>query len=539
MDFNGIFSNLSRSDAGGKTGSVVQIGDNNFIFDVYLWNGETKVGLLFSAIEELKIVDDLRYFYSYGYMKFSNGNDVLESYNAGGKVKPYNFRGDGRDYLCIEIMPQLKPDDVFVQDVSEEERKEFCLKYTFSIYKTDEEIMEDKGIKFKKIYFWDVDYQLLNEIDARFTTSEVSVGDKTTSPTAASTLSPNKTIKNTDDVKRYTGDSLKFLLDKSLNKIAKSGFKASKEWDKGGALLEHHTNSGHKAIDDIQYLINYHVSTKEYDYVPCILKKTRYTDEYTFIPITTYLQNSMYKTGGLLGGIFGSKTGGKNMTEDFALSKVDTNTSDGMGGLFNFGTKTSPNSFNAINYNVIENYSFIKPDTDIVQKDISTHFVHSYDPQGFFTCSIKSNNLKNSKKSIFNNNIKNMPNMSDSKGQDILPTNQLREENNNVQHVYSPGLGTGQNFQKLNFGRNKGLMASVFKNTAIYFKIKGLTRRKSGTFFNINRSDNQSPNEHDKMVLGSYFTTMVIHEFIRGSYFNHIYATKPSTTDKQNFANML
>jgi hypothetical protein len=536
------FNNFLRSDEGGSTGSVVQIGDNNYIFDVYLWNGETKVGLTFASIEELKIVDDFRYFYSYGYMKFSNASDVLESYNAGGKMKPYNFRGDGRDYLNIEIMPQIKPDDVSVQNVSEEERKEFCLKYTFSIYKTEEELREDKGIKFKKIYFWDVDYQLLNEIDARFTTSEVSLADKTAkNPTAAvtETTKPDKALKNTDDVKRYTGDCLKFLLDKSLNKISKSGFKASKEWDKGGIKIEHHTNSGHKAIDDVQYLINYHVSTKEYDYVPCILKKTRYTDEYTFIPITTYLQNSMYKSGGMLGGLVGSKTGGKNMTEDFTLSKVDTAGSDGMGGLFNFGTNKSSNAFNAINYNVIENYSFVKPDADIVQKDVSTHFVHSYDPQGFFTCSIKSNNLKNSQKSIHSNNIKNMPNTSNSNGADILPTNQLREDNNNVQHVYTSGLGTGQNFQKMNFGRNKGLMASVFKNAAIYFRIKGLTRRRTGTFFNVNRTDNQSPNEHDKMVLGSYFTTMVIHEFNRGSYFNHIYGTKSSSSEKQNFAKML
>ena len=82
-------------------------------------------------------------------------------------------------------------------------------------------------------------------------------------------------------------------------------------------------------------------------------------------------------------------------------------------------------------------------------------------------------------------------------------------------------------------------MASVFKNAAIYFRIKGLTRRKTGTFFNVNRTDNQSPNEHDKMILGSYFTTMVIHEFNRGAYFNHIYGTKSSSSEKQNFAKML
>ena len=125
MSFNKIFSNLFRGSEGGSSGNVVQIEDNNYIFDVYLWNGETKTGITFAAIDELKIVDDLRYFYSYGYILFSNNNDILETFNGDGKIKPYNFRGDGRDYLQIEIMPQIKDNDVFVQEVSEKEKKNF------------------------------------------------------------------------------------------------------------------------------------------------------------------------------------------------------------------------------------------------------------------------------------------------------------------------------------------------------------------------------------------------------------------------------
>ncbi len=526
MSFSKIFSNLFRGSEGGSSGNVVQIGDNNYIFDVFLWNGETKTGITLAAIDELKIVDDLRYFYSYGCMTFNDANDILETFNGDGKIKPYNFRGDGRDYLSIEIMPQMKDNDVFVQDVSEKEKKEFCLKYSFSVYKVEEEVREDRGLKFKKLFFWDVDYQLLNEIDSHFSTSEVGFENIQITD-----------LKNTTDTKRYTGDSLKYLLDKCLNKISKSGFKASKEWDKGGTLLEYHTNAGYKAIDDIQYLLEYHVSDKSYNYVPCILKKERYTDEYSFIPITTYLKNSTYKNFGIFGN---SKIGGRNLTEDFLLGKLDTPNSGGLtGNLFNFGSVDSPNSFNAINYNIIENFSFIKPDSDTVQKDISTHFVHSYDPNGFFTCSIKSNNLKSSSKTIMSESVKNFSNNSSSNGYDILPTNQLREENKNVQHVYSSGLGIGQNFQKLNFGRNKALMASIFKNTAIYFRIRGLTRRRSGTFFNVKRRDSQLANTHDNMVLGTYFTTMVIHEFKKGMYYNHIYATKPATSERQNFAKML
>jgi len=558
MSFKSVISNFIRGDEGGSSGNVVQIGDNNYIFDVYLHNGETKMGITYATIEELKIVDDLRYFFSYGYMVFNDSQDTIESFegvDGTSKVKPYSFRGDGRDYLQVEIMPQIKQDDTCVNNVSEMDREEFCLKYTFSIYKIEEEMMEDRGVKYKRLYFWDADYQILNEIDSHFSSSEVPLKDTATNTTqtgevGSSTLSTKTTaekkVKNTDDFKRYTGDIIKALLDKSLNKITKTSlFKASSEWDKGGTLLEYHTNAGYKAIDDLEYLLQYHVSDKSYDYVPCILKKTRYKEEYTLIPITVYLQNMTFKgSGGVLGGIasgFASLVGlggGRSLSEDFYIGKQDSEGS-GIGSILNFGSPNSQNSFNAINYNIIENYSFLKADADIVQKDISTHFVHSYDPNGFFTCSIKSNNFKNSTKSIYNDNVKNLSNSPNSQMYDILPKNQLREDNKNVQHVYTSGLGIGQQFQKLNFGRNKALMASIFKNSAIYFRVKGLTRRKSGTFFNINRRDNQLANEHDKNLLGKYFTTMVIHEFKRGMYYNHMYGTKSTSSEKQNFAPMI
>jgi hypothetical protein len=558
MSFKSVISNFIRGDEGGSSGNVVQIGDNNYIFDVHLHNGETKMGITYATIEELKIVDDLRYFFSYGYMVFNDSQDTIESFegvDGTSKVKPYSFRGDGRDYLQVEIMPQIKQDDTCCNNVSETDREEFCLKYTFSIYKIEEEMMEDKGVKYKRLYFWDADYQILNEIDSHFSSSEVTLKDTTINTTqtgeaGSSTLSTKTTaekkVKNTDDFKRYTGDIIKALLDKSLNKITKTSlFKASSEWDKGGTLLEYHTNAGYKAIDDLEYLLRYHVSDKSYDYVPCILKKTRYKEEYTLIPITVYLQNTTFKgSGGVLGGIASGLAsliglgGGRSLSEDFYIGKQDSEGS-GIGSILNFGSPNSQNSFNAINYNIIENYSFLKADADIVQKDISTHFVHSYDPNGFFTCSIKSNNFKNSTKSIYNDNVKNLSNSPNSQMYDILPKNQLREDNKNVQHVYTSGLGIGQQFQKLNFGRNKALMASIFKNSAIYFRLRGLTRRKSGTFFNINRRDNQLANENDKNLLGKYFTTMVIHEFKRGMYYNHMYGTKSTSSEKQNFASMI
>jgi hypothetical protein len=537
-----IINNLIRGDEGGRSGRIVQIGDNNYIFDVYLWNGETKSGVTFGSIEEFQIVDDLRYFYSYGYLLINDTNSVRENFEgiAGKETVPYNFRGDGRDYLYVEIMPQMKENDQCVNETSEEERREFCLRYVFSIYKIEEEMREDRGVKFKRLHFWDTDYQLLSEIDSHFSTSEVPFEENSFLGFGFSRPS------NTDDSRKYTGDSIKYLLDKCLNGKnnvgSRTGFIASNEWDRGAGLLEYHGNSSYKAIDDLQYLLQYHVSELSYGAVPCILKKTRYTEEYTLLPITVYLENSLYNTGGLIKNLLGGVIrgiGGRNLTEDMFLGKLDTTGKD-MGSVLNYGSRSSPNSFNAINYNLIENYSFIKPDADMIQRDMSTHFIHSYDPEGFFTCSVKAGNIESINKGIYDFNIKKLPNFFGSKqGSNILPTNQLRRDNKNVQHVYTSGLGVGENFQKNNFGRNKAIMASVFKNTGLYFRARGLTRRKSGTFFNVNRMDNQISNDHDNMLLGTYFATMVIHEFKKGMYYNHIYATKSSTSKQHKFADLV
>ncbi len=249
--------------------------------------------------------------------------------------------------------------------------------------------------------------------------------------------------------------------------------------------------------------MNHHVSEKAYNYVPCILKKIRYTEEYSLIPITAYTKND-------------------STSEEFTIGKLDPNHGSSLGNIKKFKPSQSQFSFNALNYNIIENYTFMKPEADMIQSDISTHFVHSYDPNGFFTCSIKSNNFTNSTKGVFeSSNAK-------------TTTNALRENNNNAQHVYSSGLGIGQNYQKLNFGKNKGIVASVFKNTAISFTVRGLTRRRSGVYFSVDRNDSQSMSTNDEDVMGKYFTTLVIHDFVGGKYYNHIYGTKSDVTEQNN-----
>lgn len=528
------FLGPNSSTGGSRT---VQIQDNNYQFDLSLWNGEATAGITYGSIEDFQIVDDLRYFYSYGYIVFSDNHNVFEAFEGvdGQQITPYTFRGDGRDFLNVEIMPQMGDEGDLIT-FSEQDKEEFCLKYTFSVYKIEDEIREDRGVKFKKLYFWDRDHQFLTEINSNLSTAEVELqnagGTGEAQPMAAGAAEggnmPTNT-SNTSDFRRYTGDIIKYLLDKSLNQIAGVGFEASEEWDKGSTLLEYGTNGIYKSIDDLQYVMNYHLTDESMGNVPCILRKERYTNKYSYKPITEYLSNSFYQNGA---GKF-SSTGGRYMTEDFYIGKIDTGDSGGIGGSKNSSAQgNSSNAFNAINYNTIDNYSVLKPDADQVQKNVTTHLIYSYDPQGFFTCKIKQNNFQSMLDSIFNWNVKKVGGK-----HDIIPKNELREARKNLVHKYASGIG--EDMQKLNFGRNQALMASVFKNNSLYFRARGLTRRRAGTHFTLNRRDNATHDSYDNQLLGNYFTTMVVHDFKKGMYYNHIYGIKSSTNEQHPYANMV
>jgi hypothetical protein len=522
MNFRNEIINFLGPNSSSGGSRTVQIQDNNFQFDVSLFNGETTAGITYGAIEDFQIIDDLRYFYSYGYIVFNDNHNVFEAFEGidGQQVTPYTFRGDGRDYLNVEIMPQMEEDGITTSDSYKDE---FCLKYTFAVYKIEDEIREDKGVRFKKLYFWDRDHQFLSEMDSHLSTAEV--GFQGSQPTESkSNASTN--VTNTSDFRRYTGDIIKYMLDKCLNQTAGVGFEASEEWDRGSTLLEYGTNGLYKAMDDLQYVMNYHLTDESTGNVPCILRKERYTGKYSYKPISSYLTNTVYSNGISKN----SNSGGRYMTEDFFIGKIDTADGTGMGGPKS-GNVNASNAFNAINYNTIDNYSILKSDAEQLQKQVTSHLIYSYDPQGFFTCKIKDNNFQSIIGSIFNWNVKKVGG-----AHDIMPKNKLREENKNLVHTYASGIG--EDSQKLNFGRNQGLMMSVFKNNALYFRARGLTRRQAGAHFTLNRRDNAVHDTYDNQLLGDYFTTMVVHDFKKGMYYNHIYAIKSATEQAHPYANM-
>lgn len=506
--------NLSNNTFGSN---VVQIQDNNYYFNVTLFNSDgDKVTLKFSAIEELKIIDDLKNFGHYGYILFENKLDVIESFeyltnkNEGSKsksFKPYVFRGDGRDFLSIEIYPQIRKDDIINQETSFAMQKNFGLSFIFSVYDYEDILTQDKEVKFKKLYFWDYTYQLLSERDSYFSTGKLSPGNS--------------------DTKRsiYTGDAIKSL----LTNVFKDDINAKIEfddnrWDYGIEKVFYSSPSSFKALDDLNYLVDLHTSNKNNEFSPCILRKER-TNKWTLFPIIDYFKSAYYKGGNVL-----SDVGGGYFIENLVLGRLNTGDDRNDSPLRRPSAGLGATNFP--DYSIIENFHLSNMSATDLQKELASHYVHNYNTKNkVFSVDSNKNNINEMLKVYNNFYVSTMKGKTGKSPASNLPLNLLRSEQRNIKNVYSPYTNETV---RLNKGRNKMLMASLFLNTTISFKIRGSTRRQSGRFLSIDRSDSILDNKFDNKMCGIYIILSTEHVFIKGSYFNNLRCGKTYTAESQN-----
>ena len=543
----GIFSNLTSGSR--KKDNIEQIGDNIFIFNLTLFNGTAEVGIKFSAVEDLQIVDDLRFFYVYGTLTINYNNDVLEAFESLGSsigtgssnTAAYQFRGDGRDILKIDIMPQIKEQKCLQVYASESERKKFNIKHECCIYKY-EDITSSKGNKQRKFYFWDRDYQILNDV-----TIDYSTGDKTSSGTgaspkggsastgagaaaAASNPATRSTTKNTPQADKKvsnsntensvpTSQAMEDILNKAL--VQTSGRKFVKGmWDTGESKIMYYSTSSNKAVQDLAYVLSLHISDKSNNNLPCLLKKERYTDKYDLKPLNKYYSGG---SGLSIGTLLNA-----NDQEDFYIGKIDPSSSGlqrgSMGG-------SRGGKMNISDYNLIDDYTFTKISAKDLQRYLATSIVHSNDPRGFFTSDFKENNFQSATK-LYEKTYLKSGNYSTGSSTNT-PVNTLRKTHKTINHDYIPDNVSKE--QRKSYGVNKGMLNLFFKNTSISFKARGNTMRQTGKFFTINRMDGNISTSYDNTVLGKYMTTYVIHQFGKGGYNNTIHGVKPYVERKQNF----
>ena len=506
---------------------VVQINDMLYFYNILLFNPDMDmVRIKQAAIKTLFLEDAIHSFYHKGYLIYDNRYDTVESLNTlqpGYSQTPslmnnptdtsgsrgYRYRGDARDFLTIDIMPEVKPDTAKKGNFNENDKRVFNLRFTFSIYDSEDILGTSLSEKYKKLYFHDFSYQVLTEKDVYFTTADY--------------VDRSDVVKlGNQDRGISTGNAIKNLLKTTFN--SKDGFnpKFSKKWDVGGSDIFYSSPAQYKAIDDLDYLMSYHVSSSESDYDNCYLRQERYTEEWKLESFKELFKGAFSKSSGL--SQFGlTESAGPGLTESFFLgmpmdasntSTVQSRVPDFAGNVITFNDSS-----------ILNSYEFTNIAGKDTQENIVSHPVHSHNfATNTFRIDFDNNSIARAQETYYDNYVANLKGVGGKSPASNLTLNQYRSKQNNIKNIFT--ISSESQTQRYSFGRNEILYSSLFLNNCIRFKTKGVTSRQSGQFISIQRHNTVPDNYFDDKNLGIYLVTRVEHIFVDQTYYNEIFAVK-------------
>lgn len=543
-----------------------KINNNDYTFRVTLISvaGSKSTGqdIAPASIKEFFISDTLNVFYADGYIVIDNNQDVIERdtpninpysnpayYNLAGNTTNntnlnapdgtasnasagFAFRGESRDIIRVDIMPSL--DDSTVSSLgSPNAQKYFYMNYDFAIYNSEEIPGDKPGEKLKKLYFRDLYYQLMLEKNVPFSTATIAgAGNNSTVITAASASILPQNADNSDRA-ISTGLALKEFIKAAFppDDIYTATFSVNIpgiqdattltseqqdqqniDWDLGGTDIFFSTPANYKAIDCIKYIMARHVSNASSNFDQCFLQLTRDTRQFKFKSLTQYFKEAYNAADDSPGNLYLEtvKIGGATQQ-------------DGQDNTAPYFTPTGGLHFDRIG--TIKSFSFDNMAGMISQLKLVPTFVHSYDYENKqFQIDIARNGIAQAMKTYQQNYVNYMNSSNDEQAFPNFAPGQLRYRNKNVKNVFST---TEQNQdQRLAWGRNEFLYASVFTNNLISFRLIGSTHRQAGMFIGIDRDGAIPSSKFDNKLLGIYLILEAKHSFQGNKYYNDLNCIK-------------
>ena len=506
-----------------------------------------------AAIKEFYISDTLNNFYQQGYIIIDNSKDVIERdtptadpfstpqyyNNAGASTNGsdpnssngatsdanagFLFRGESRDILRVDITPRL--DSTAVDSLGSKTSQEyFYMNYDFAIYNSEEIVGDTPDKKYKKLYFWDLYYQLMLEKNVPFSTA-----------TVANANVDSALPSNADNIDRSlpTGVALREFLKAAFpdNENYPVSFSVTIpgtadttnldqatideqniDWDIGGTNIFFSTPANFKAIDCVNYILSRHVSNSDTNYDQCFLQLERGTREFKFKSLSQYFKQAYVPA---------SDSPGDYYLETVKLGGYTQQ--DGKSNVPPYFTPTNGLHFDRIG--TIKSFSFDNMAGIHAQRQLVPTFVHSYDYENKqFAIDIQRNGIEQAMKVYQQNYVNMMNSSSENPAFPNFAPGQLRYLNKNVQNTFSVVEQDAD--QRLAFGRNQFLYASIFTNNLISFRLPGSTHRQAGYFIGVDR-DGSIPNSlFDNKLLGIYLIVQVNHLFNGNEYYNDLYCIK-------------
>jgi len=502
------------------------INNNPYRFRVGLYSADGRYQeLRIGAISRLVIEDSFTDFYHKGYIVINNSFDAVEriaDFNNQQKLlnvtsssitpeKGFIFKGDSRDILSVDIMPKLD-EETYSFNNNKDAEKAFALRFNFAVYDYEEVLGDKPGEKFKKLYFWDMYNELLNEKNSYFSTSNYVNGE----------------INDLTNAERGipTGIAIKRFLEEFFKD--EDGWPITvdeQKFEEGESTIFFSSPSRFKGIDCLRYLLNRHVSSADNNYDKAFLRIERNSFTFTLQSLNTYFKSA-------LNGSSNNKGIGEYYLETFKLGTyADSNVEDIIVERTNY---VPQNSMFLDKYGTINNFSYDPMPGIYTQQNLVSVKVHGYNSEDKCFFIDETRNSINSTMSAYDQNYV-LPFQAfsfDKAYRNYFPGDYRQQQKNvkNVNALIEQEDEQDAN-QRLASGRNTALNSSVFLNDTIVFTVPGSTHRQAGRFVGVTRDGAFPYSDFDNKILGIYLVLEVKHVFTGNEYFNELRCVKTYSYD--------
>ena len=488
------------------------LNDNRYTVKFTLINTNTSIDLPLGLVKQFVLYDNLYSIFQTGKLIVDNSGSSLENFSSTEMNElreqinsvSYAFNSDNNDYLEVKIIP-ITPKG---EDAVTFPPEIFNMHFVFSVYAEEEYTANKANDKTKVFYLRDGRAEKLLRSNIEWSTSlavQRQIGHKINVSQVSNKL---RSI--------HTGYALKHLIATALQNSYPVSF--ANDWDIGRYEIFHTSPTQHNVIDDIEAILDKHISFNNLD--NCVLRWNNKRSEWSLKSFTQMFDEVLNKE---------EKTFGSRVSDAFHLHGSSTLSKGGA----NLATKPlhefSGNTILSQQLDGLTSYQFLNSANDDGVNSIISSIVHNYnyqDKQFDVECSDGYiDNVEQTFQEFYAGKMA---------GQDptaIFPTNDDKKRNLMRKHVYTDAI---MQEERLRAGRNNVISRALALSPGMSFSSKGGTHRDAGDFVIISGEDANSGKRFAQVMYGEWLMTNVVHVFMfdREDYSNTITCIKPHTYSK-------
>ena len=497
---------ISESNGGGST---ITVNNQKYKFGAVIANTKGVVPLPVGVVQQIVINDSLYSPFVSGKLVIDNTNNPLDNFVSKTenelkeveKIKTmYTFNQDSLDTFILTLTPE--------EFANEKDNDLYKIEYVFSIDDEDEEIVKEGNQKRKVLYLKDARQQYLESINIRWSTADAllrSVKKEGFDIRVGQAGNTGRELESGLAIRDFLSEALKGVFDPTFNDF----------WPTGGTSNFYSSLNITSAMDDLEYLLDNHISDPPY-YDKGILKLNKNNSWSLFS----------------LRDLFRMVVGESKDSYGFGLSDIFH--TSGKQILSNSSKIPQPSGPASVDKTVtqkfpgLETYNFLNTTSKDTSKEFVSTMVHNYD-SFYKQFSIDGQNTHIDKLQEEFQRLY-VDNMKGDNPTAIFPSNEIKEENRMVNHIYSGG--SDQRDRRID-GINRVLSKAVTLAPGINFTTEGSTHREAGKFVALFNDNTDQYSAADKLLVGDWLITNINHVFLlnQNQYLNDITCVKPYTSN--------